>query len=94
MDFALTLDSFLRFVSVILAKTFICRYFLIMFPEITFLIACCSWSFLFFLATFISSERAFASSSFFLIGFGITLGLTPESIISASTLLLGVVASL
>ena len=65
MDFALTLDSFLRSVSVILARTFICRYFLIMFHEITFLIACCSWSFVFLLATFISSERAFANSSLF-----------------------------
>ena len=93
MDFALTFDNFLRSVSVILARTLICRYFLIMFPEITFLIACCSWSFVFFLATFISSERVFGNSSLFLIVFGITLGITPESIISASTLLLGVVAS-
>ena len=94
IDLALTLDSFLRSVSVILTRTFICRYFFIMFPQITFLIACCSWSFVFFLATFISSERAFANSSLFLIGFGITLRLTPESLNSSSTLLLGVVASL
>ena len=96
MDFALTLDSFLRSVSVILARTFIWWYFLLMFPEVTFLIAsaCYSWSFVFFLATFIYSVRAFANSSLFLIGFRITLGLKPESIISSSTLLLGVVASL
>ena len=82
MDFALTFSSFLRSVIVISLRVFICLYFFTVLLEMTFLIACWSSLLLFLLAIFISSEITFAKRSLFLIGLGITLGLTPASLIS------------
>ena len=93
MDFALTFASFLQFVMVISLRVFICLYFFTILPKMTFLIACWSSLLLLLLAIFISSEIAFAKRSLFLIGLEITLGLTPASLISESTFLLGVKGS-